>query len=71
MVDRECDDDYEGQNETQNEGEGFLQALPLVSDALVGCRKGNNEHSEHAEVTEFMCIVYSAWVMIQYSFLMP
>lgn len=38
VVDRERDDDYEGQNEAENEGEGLLQALPLVGDALVGCK---------------------------------
>lgn len=52
MVDRERDDDYERQNEAQDEGEGLLQALPLVRDALVGWEKWNNEHSQHAEVTE-------------------
>lgn len=39
MVDGERDDDYKGQNEAQDEGQGLLQALPLVHDALVGCRK--------------------------------
>lgn len=39
VVDGERDDDYKGQNEAQDEGQGLLQALPLVHDALVGCRK--------------------------------
>ncbi len=39
VVDSECDDDDEGQNETKNEGEGLLQAFPLIGDALVGCKK--------------------------------
>lgn len=52
MVDGERDDDYEGQNEAQNEGECLLQALPLVGDALVGCKKWNNEQSQHGEVIE-------------------
>lgn len=52
MVDRERDDDDEGQDEAQDEGEGLLQALPLVGDALVGCGKWNNKQSQRAEVTE-------------------
>lgn len=39
MVDGERDDNYEAQNEAQDEGEGLLQALPLVGDTLVGCTK--------------------------------
>lgn len=39
VVDGERDDDDQAQNEAQDEGEGLLQALPLVSNAFVGCRK--------------------------------
>lgn len=46
MVDGERDDDDEGQDEAQDEGEGLLQALPLVGDTLVGCKKWNNKHSQ-------------------------
>lgn len=52
MVDCDCDDDYEAQNEAQDEGEGLLQALPLVGDTLVGCREWNNDHSQQDEETE-------------------
>lgn len=51
MIDGERDDDDERQNEAQDEGEGLLQALPLVHDALVGCRKCKYAHSQHAGVT--------------------
>lgn len=42
VVDGERDDDDEGQDEAQDEGEGLLQALPLVGDALVGCENKTN-----------------------------
>lgn len=42
MVDGERDDDDEGQDEAQDEGEGLLQTLPLVGDALVGCENKKN-----------------------------
>lgn len=46
MVDGDGNDDYEAQNHAQDEGEGLLQALPLVSDTLVGCRQWNNKHGQ-------------------------
>ena len=42
VVDGERDDDDEGQDEAQDEGEGLLQTLPLVGDALVGCENKKN-----------------------------
>lgn len=50
MVDGQYNDDYEAQDKAQDKGEGLLQALPLVSDTLVGCRQWNNEHSQNNEV---------------------
>lgn len=37
MIDGQCDYNDEGQNEAQDEWEGLFQALPLISDTLVGC----------------------------------
>lgn len=48
VVDGERDDDDEGQDETQDEGEGLLQALPLVRDALVGCREEAHNEKQSA-----------------------
>lgn len=45
VVDGERDDDDERQDEAQNEGEGLLQALPLVHDAFVGCDKRKDAES--------------------------
>lgn len=48
VVDGECDDNDEGQNEAQDEGEGLFQAFPLIGDALVGCVKRRKRKSQHA-----------------------
>ena len=45
MVDGDRDDDYQAQNEAQDEGEGLLQALPLVGNAFVGCKVRNYKQS--------------------------
>lgn len=37
VIDGQCDYNDEGQNEAQDEREGLFQALPLISDTLVGC----------------------------------
>lgn len=49
VVDGEGDDDDEGQNEAQDEGEGLLQAFPLIRDAFVGCRKMKSRHERLGE----------------------
>lgn len=46
MVDAESDDDDEGQDEAQDEGEGLLQAFPLIGDTLVGCVKRRTSQSQ-------------------------
>lgn len=48
VVDCERDDDDEGQDEAQDEGEGLLQALPLVGDALVGWRRRRRDGEQSA-----------------------
>lgn len=45
VVDGEGDDNDEGQDEAQDEGEGLLQAFPLVGDTLVGCVRGTGKVS--------------------------
>lgn len=63
VVHGERDDDDERQDEAQDKGQGLLQALPLVCDALVGCRRRNNTHSQVSSsrrlnvMSEFVCIV--------------
>lgn len=50
VVDGESDDDDEGQDEAQDEGEGLLQAFPLIRDAFVGCVKSRKMKSQHDHV---------------------
>ena len=52
VVDGERDDDDEGQDEAQDERQRLLQALPLVCDALVGCRETNSGNSQSVNRTD-------------------
>lgn len=49
MVDGQCDDDDESQDEAEDKGQGLLKTLPLVRDALVGCNGTKGKKPESSQ----------------------
>lgn len=45
VVDSDGDDDDEAQDEPQHQGQGLLQPLTLVCDALIRCNRRKGYHS--------------------------
>lgn len=52
MVDGECDDNDESQDEAQDKGQGLLKTLPLVRDALVGCNETKGRKRSRSPVSD-------------------
>lgn len=52
MVDSECDDNDQSQDEAQDKRQSLLKTLPLVRDALVGCKETKGRKRSQSPVSD-------------------